>query len=135
MPTSRAEVSELRGWIADGGMRPAAALRARVVLPCAQGFGPSAVALQPGCTKQTVITWRERCRTEGPGGLRDAPRSGRPRRVNPAAVVVRTLETPEPAAARWSTRTLGVDLGISNVAVAIIWRQWGVRPLGAGRWC
>jgi|GEM_PF-2424234 len=123
----------LREWIESGTPGSAAARRARIVLLARQGLGPSAIAGELRCSKQTVITWRERYRAGGLAGLRDAPRSGRPVTVDAAAVVLRTLEPPGPGTARWSTRTLAAELGISNVAVAGIWRAWGIAPGAAGR--
>lgn len=123
----------LRSWVDAGSGGTQAARRAHIVLLSGAGMGPTAVAEEVGCSKQTVITWRERYRTQGLAGLRDAPRSGRPATVDPLAVVVRTLERPAPGAARWSTRSLAADLGISNVAVANIWRAWGISPATGGR--
>lgn len=126
------DVDVLLEWIADD-TAGRTTMRAQVLLLCAQGFGLSAVANTLGCSKQTVISWRERYRAEGLDGLRDAPRSGRHRTIDPAAVVLRTLEPPDVPGGRWSSRTLGADLGISNVAVANIWREWGLRPAAGGR--
>jgi len=126
------DAAVLHGWLRDP-TEPALARRARIVLLCRDGHGPSAVSLRLGCAKQTVISWRERYRREGLDGLRDAPRSGRPTTVNPSAVVLATLQPPDPVGARWSTRSLGAALGISNVAVANIWREWGIRAQVGGR--
>lgn len=128
-----ADEGVLRGWVDAGSEGPQAARRAHIVLLSGAGLGPSAVADQIGCSKQTVITWRERYRTHGLPGLCDAPRSGRPATVDPLAVVARTLGPPAPGVARWSTRTLAAELGISNVAVANIWRAWGISPAAGGR--
>ncbi len=111
----------------------AAARRARIVLLAGEGLGPSAIADKLRCSRQTVLTWRERYRSGGLVGLRDAPRSGRPPTVDAAAVVRRTLESPEPVTARWSSRTLAAEFGISNVAVAHVWRAWGIAPSAGGR--
>lgn len=121
----------LRGWISQGA--PTAVRRARIVLLAAEGLGPSAIAGELRCSKQTVITWRERYRSGGLAALRDAPRSGRPATVDADALVRRTLECPELSSTRWSTRTLAAELGISNVAVANVWRAWGIAPAAGGR--
>lgn len=129
------DASTLRAWIETGPPGSAAVRRAHIVLLSAAGFGPAAIAEDLSCSKQTVITWRERYRSDGVAGLRDAPRSGRPTTVDPAVVIARTLEGPPEVlgAARWSTRLLATELGISNVAVANVWRSWGVKPGVAGR--
>lgn len=122
----------LRGRAA--GPESAASRRARIVLLAAQGLGPVAIAEQLGCSKRTAILWRERYRELGLAGLADAPRSGRPVSVDEAALIARTVQGPPRGidASRWSTRSLGADLGISNVAVANVWRAWGIWPGRSG---
>lgn len=132
------DVEVLRRVAESARSRPAEVRRARIVLLSAEGLGPVAVAERLGCSRQTVLTWRERYRADGVDGLRDAPRSGRPATVDELAVVSRTLDPPPgPRPARWSTRRLGADLGISNAAVANVWRAWGLWPCGVGtfRFC
>lgn len=133
LSVSATDSGVLRSWADDEAAGAQAARRAHIVMLSGAGLGPSAVAEQVGCSKQTVITWRERYRNLGLAGLADAPRSGRPATVDPLAVVARTLDPPAPGAARWSTRTLAADLGISNVAVAGVWRAWGISPAAGGR--
>ena len=127
-----ADVEVLRGLVGSGAS--AAGRRARIVLLSGEGLGPTAVATMLGCSKQTVITWRERYRAEGLPGLSDAPRSGRPVSVDPVAVIEKTLEDVPSwlRARRWSTRLVAAELGVSNVAVANVWRSWGVAPLADG---
>src|SRR5690242_12499713 len=63
-------------------------------------------------------------------GLADEPRAGRPRQVDPRAVVAATL-TPPPkklGVTHWSSRLLAVRLGIGNATVARAWRDYGVQP-------
>lgn len=126
------DAAVLRGWVNDPA-RPALRRRAQIVLLCAEGYGPAAVAAWVACSKQTVILWRDRYIATGLDGLRDAPRSGRPATVNPARVVLGTLHRPDPPGTCWSTRSLGAELGISNVAVGNVWRDWGIRPEPGGR--
>lgn len=127
------DLAILREWSLTGGST--VVRRARIVLLSGDGLGPTAVAAEIGCSKQTVITWRERYRADGLKGLADAPRSGRPVSVDPVAVITRTLTSPPPRlrAVRWSSRLLAAELGISNVAVANIWRAWGVAPTAGGQ--
>lgn len=134
MSVGAADVATLHDLVDAGRCPPAVVRRARIVLLSAAGLGPTAVAATLGCSKQTVITWRERYRSDGLAGLSDAPRSGRPVSVDPVAVIEKTLEEVPPRlrARRWSTRLLAAELGVSNVAVANIWRSWGVAPLAGG---
>jgi len=52
--------------------------RARIVLCAAEGLTAVQIAKRVGCSERTVKKWRSRYRRRGLGGLRDAPRSGRP---------------------------------------------------------
>jgi transposase len=135
MTMDAADVGILQDWAGSGGGTSVVSRRARIVLLSADGLGPTAIAGRLGCSKQTVITWRERYRADGLSGLRDAPRSGRPVSVDPTAVIERTLQElpPRLRARRWSSRLLASELGVSNVAVANIWRSWGVVPRDGGR--
>ena len=61
------------------------AFRARIVLRAADPDQPPnlQIAAELGCSRHTVAQWRDRFLEQGPSGLQDAPRSGRPRRVSP----------------------------------------------------
>ena len=56
-------------------------LRARIVLAAAGGAPNAAIARSLGVTDDTVRKWRRRFCEHGLDGLRDRPRTGRPRRV------------------------------------------------------
>jgi transposase len=128
LSVDESDLGVLCEWSSSPG---AVARRARIVLLAAEGRSAIDIAALVGCSRQTVITWRERYRSEGIAGLQDCPRSGRPVSVDDAVVVERTMEV-SPHGSRWSTRSLGAELGISNGTVAAIWRAWGISPRGAG---
>jgi len=81
----------------SSALRVGTVQRARIVLLASDGVANAEIARRVGVARQTVIDWRERYRVEGIAGLDDAPRSGRPRVIDDAAVVVETLQ---PAQAR-----------------------------------
>jgi transposase len=104
--------------------------RARIVLLAAEGSTNTAIAAQVGVSRPTVISWRSRYEAGGIAGLHDEDRSGRPRQIDRLEVITVTL-TPPPkkyGITHWSTRLLGAHLGISDHAVATIWRDYGVQP-------
>jgi len=70
-----------------------------------------------------VIHWRERYAEGGLAALQDRRRSGRPRRVDDADVVVATLAPPPErlGVTHWSSRLLAGELGIGFATVARIW--------------
>ncbi len=63
------------------------AFRAKIVLRAADEDAPCnlQIAVELGCSRDTVGLWRRRFAAQGLAGLQDAPRSGRPRRFSPLA--------------------------------------------------
>jgi transposase len=109
----------------------AAALRARIVLACAEGAENNAVAESLSVTKQTVSKWRGRFVAFRLEGLLDTPRSGAPRTIDDArveAVVAKTLESVPKGATHWSTRLMARDTGMTQNAILRIWHAFGLQP-------
>jgi transposase len=69
-----------------GGPRRGLALRARIVLACAEGRSNTAVAAQLGISRTTVRKWRDRFLARRLDGLGDEPRPGVPRTISDAQV-------------------------------------------------
>jgi transposase len=128
---SEAERSELRSLANRRNTGQALALRARIVLACAEGGQNKVVAARLGLDRQTVGKWRRRFLEHRLDGLRDEPRSGTPRTIEDArieAVIVRTLETVPPDATHWSSRSMARASGLSISTVQRIWRAFGLQP-------
>jgi transposase len=109
----------------------ALALRARIVLACAEGGSNTQVAERLGVIRQTVGRWRSRFIHAGVDGLLDEPRPGAPRKISDAAVesvVTLTIESKPTDATHWSTRSLAKRTGLSRSSIARIWRAFGLRP-------
>jgi transposase len=109
----------------------ALALRARIVLSCAEELNNQAVAARQGVLPQTVSKWRSRFVEQRLDGLLDAPRAGAPRSIDDArvdAVIARTLESVPTGATHWSTRSMARAMGLSQTAVSRIWRAFGLQP-------
>ena len=120
----------LTSWAHSASIRAGLAQRARIVLLAAEGAGTSEIVLRTGASKPTVIAWTRRYAAEGLAGLDDRHRPGRPRTADDVAIVLATL-APPPArlgARRWSSRLLAGQMGVSNVKVASVWREFGLRP-------
>jgi transposase len=95
------------------------------------GLNNSQVAEKLGVTKPTVGKWRERFRLHRLEGLLDEPRPGAPRSITDKqveAVVTQTLESMPENATHWSTRMMAKKAGLSQTAVARIWRAFGLQP-------
>jgi transposase len=109
----------------------ALALRARIVLACADGVDNKVVAARQRVTQQTVSKWRARFVEQRLDGLLDAPRPGAPRSIDDArvdAVIAKTLESVPTGATHWSTRTMAREMDVSQTAVTRIWRAFGLQP-------
>ena len=120
----------LDSWANSTSIRAGLAQRARIVLLAAEGAGTSEITLRTGASRPTVLNWTRRYAAEGLGGLDDRQRPGRPRTADDVAIVLATL-TPPPAdlgARRWSSRLLAQRIGVSNVKIAAVWREYGLRP-------
>jgi hypothetical protein len=84
---SEAERSELMSLASRPKTAQALALRARIILACAEGGQNKAVAAQLGVERQTAGKWRQRFVEHRIDGLRDEPRSGAPRTIDDDAVL------------------------------------------------
>jgi transposase len=128
---SDAERAELMSLVSRRKTAQALALRARIVLACAEGGQNKAVAARLGLQRQTVGKWRQRFIEQRVDGLHDEPRSGTPRTIDDArieAVIVRTLESSPPNATHWSSRGMAEASGLSVSTVQRIWRAFGLQP-------
>jgi transposase len=107
------------------------ALRARIVLGCAEGLSNQEVAESCGVTGATVSKWRGRFVAQRIEGLTDAPRPGQPRKITDAQVemvVTKTLESKPKNATHWSTRSMAKASGLNQTSIGRIWRTFGLKP-------
>jgi transposase len=125
------EGAELRSLAARRNTAQGLALRARIVLACAEGVQNKQVAARLQVDPATVGKWRRGFVEHRLDGLRDAPRSGARRTIEDArieAVIVRTLESVPPDATHWSSRGMSRACGLSVSTVQRIWRAFGLQP-------
>jgi transposase len=117
-------------WTRSSTVSAGRAQRARILLLAAGGVSNTGISQRVGVTRQTVVSWRARYESDGLDGLADAPRSGRPRRLDHAKIVSATLKPPPKkyGVTHWSSRLLAAKLGIGNSTVAKAWRDYGIRP-------
>src|SRR5258708_5426383 len=101
------ERAELTSLASRRSTAQALALRARIILACAEGeqskSGAARLAMDPEVVSRGCRRFAER-RLEG---LWDEPGAGKPRTIEEArfeAVIVRTLETKPADATHWSSR-------------------------------
>jgi transposase len=125
------ERSELESLARRRKTAQALAMRARIVLACAEGRQSKQVAAVLGLDQATVGKCRHRYAARRLDDLRDEPRSGAPRTIDDArieAVIVATLESLPEDATRWSSRGMAWACGLSTSTVQRIWRAFGLQP-------
>jgi transposase len=135
---SEEERETLQRWARRPTSAQALALRAKIVLACAERATNKAVAAQLSVTPQMVGKWRARFVADRLGGLSDEPRSGRPRTITDAKVeqvVTATLEqAPPDDGTHWSTRMMAARTGLTQTAVSRIWRAFELKPHKVDYW-
>jgi transposase len=125
------EQCELKALAARRKTAQALALRARIVLACAEGSQNKEVSARLGIDEATVGKWRRRFAQRRVDGLRDEPRCGAPRTIDDVrieAVIVKTLESLPADATHWSSRGMAKVSGISVSSVQRIWRAFALQP-------
>lgn len=131
------ERSVLAGWARRRKTAQALALRARIVLRCADGATIAEVAQRLEITRGTVSKWRSRFQASRLDGLSDEPRPGRPRTITDdeiEQVITKTLESTPGKDTHWSTRSMATSTGMSQSAVSRIWRAFGLKPHAIETW-
>ena len=119
--------------LAAGRRLPARVVeRAGIVLLAAEGKQDRQIAGVFGVSRRTVSLWRRRfVEKRIPGILKDAPRSGRRRRISLeviAQVIQKTTQETPAGRTHWSTRSLAKVLGVSDTMVHQVWRKHGLKP-------
>jgi transposase len=125
------ERAKLQSWAKRPTSAQRLALRARIVLACAEGADNKAVAKTLRITPHTVGKWRARFLANRLDGLTDEPRPGAPRTLSDAKVeevITRTLESKPDNATHWSTRGMAERTGLSQSAIVRIWHAFGLQP-------
>ncbi len=95
---------ELERWVRRRRTAQPLAMRARIILSCAEGGSNTDVAGRLGVSRLTVGRWRSRFIRSGVDGLLDEPRPGAPRTISDAAVEKAVTLTD---ATHWSTPVSG----------------------------
>ena len=125
------ERETLERWVRRPKTAQGLALRARMILACAEGRSNIVVAADLEVSDETVGKWRSRFLERRLDGLSDEPRSGRPRGVTDEdveRVITLTLESTPKDATHWSTRSMAQRCGLSHTTVSRIWRAFALQP-------
>jgi transposase/transcriptional regulator with XRE-family HTH domain len=125
------ERAQLTRWARRAKTSQALALRARIVLACADEASNKEVAVRLGTTASMVTRWRRRFVESRLEGLADELRPGRPPSIlldRVEDVVVATLETTPRDATHWSRASMAERTGLSKSTIGRIWRRFDLKP-------
>jgi transposase len=113
--------------------------RARIVLAAADGEATTQIASRMGLVAATVSKWRTRFASHRLEGLRDAPRSGQPKRYGRPAEkrILAKLDEPPPSGyATWNGRLVAEALGdVPKHQVYAVLRKHGIQLQRRRSWC
>lgn len=106
--------------------------RVAIVLHAADGLDNQQIAERMNISRQKAGRWRDRYAEHGLAGIeKDAPRSGRKRRIDDkqrAAVVRKTLKQTPEGQTHWSRSTMAAATGYSDSTIGRIWKEHGLKP-------
>ncbi|CCK24429.1 transposase [Streptomyces davaonensis JCM 4913] len=128
---SEAERAELTRWARRAKTAQFLALRARIVLRCAEGGTNKEIAAELGVSHGTVNRWRSRFIRLRLDGLTDEPRPGRPPSIlldQIEDVLTATLESTPGRDTHWSRASMAQRSGLSKSTIGRIWKKFDLKP-------
>ncbi|MFC4612932.1 IS630 family transposase [Streptomyces maoxianensis] len=128
---SEAERAELTRWARRAKTAQFLALRAKIVLRCAEGGTNKEIAAELGVSQGTANRWRARFIRLRLDGLTDEPRPGRPPSIlldQVEDVLTATLESTPGKDTHWSRASMAKHSGLSKSTIGRIWKKFDLKP-------
>lgn len=112
--------------------------RAMIILHSAEGRSLDKIIELTGKSRPIVNKWRSRFREYRLEGLKDAPRSGKPKTITPeqkALVIEKACTKPGEGYTNWSQVRIAKKVGISQSRVCQILKKADLKPHKVEYWC
>lgn len=132
------ESSELLSWSRSTSLDYRYVVRSKIILLLCEGKTYDSISEQLNVGKTAIAKWKKRFSDSGLDGLKDSPRSGKPRlynEVDRARVIQKACEDPKGGYSSWSQRRIAKELGMAQSTVNLILKEHDLKPHKVEYWC
>lgn len=113
-------------------------IRAKIILLCSEGKTYDEIGFALNIGRAAIAKWKKRFLSKGINGLKDSPRSGKPRIYDEAdrvRVVQKACSQPQGGYSNWTQRRIANEVGMSQSKVNQILQENELKPHKVDYWC